>query len=79
MNSRKPTPIRPWIASTRALRVGGRLRPNQATRAPNRARISTHRTIEPSWFPHTPVTLYSIGLAEWLLATTFDTVKSETT
>ena len=31
--------------------------PNSATPEPNRERISTHRTIEPSWFPHTPVIL----------------------
>ena len=25
-----------------------------ATQAPNNARMSTQRSIEPSWFPHTP-------------------------
>ena len=79
MNSRKPTPIMPWMPSTRAFSVGGRLRPKPATMAPNIARISTQRTIEPSWFPHTPEILYSIGLAEWLFCTTLETVKSLTT
>ena len=57
MKARKPTPIIACTASTRARSVGGRLRPNAATAAPNSARISTHRSIEPSWFPQTPATL----------------------
>ena len=32
----------------------GRLPPNSATAAPKMARISTHSSIEPSWFPHVP-------------------------
>ena len=31
--------------------------PNAATSAPNSARMSTQSSIEPSWFPQTPVTL----------------------
>jgi len=31
--------------------------PNSATSAPNSARISTHKSIEPSWFPQTPLIL----------------------
>ena len=57
MNSRKPTPIRPWTASERALNGKGRLRPYQATAAPQTARIQTQSTSEPSWFPHTPLIL----------------------
>ncbi len=43
--------------STSALSLSGRLAPKAATIAPNSARISTHSSIEPSWFDHTPVTL----------------------
>ena len=32
----------------------GRLPPKTATAAPKTARISTHSSIEPSWFPQTP-------------------------
>ena len=48
------TAIEACTLSTLAFSVGGRLRPKAATAAPNSARISTHSTIEPSWFPHTP-------------------------
>ena len=41
----------------RAFRVGGRLPPNIATIPPNIARIRTHRTIDPSWFPQVDETL----------------------
>ena len=54
MKSRKAAPIDPCTASTFALSWRGRLEPKVATAAPNRARISTHKIIEPSWFPHTP-------------------------
>ena len=54
MNSRNATAIEACTHSTLAFSVGGRLRPKAATAAPNRVRISTHSTIEPSWFPHTP-------------------------
>ncbi len=54
---RKPIAIQAWTESTRARSVGGRLRPNAATAAPNMARIRTQRSMEPSWLPHTPVTL----------------------
>ena len=37
--------LMPWLA--------GRLAPKIATSAPNSDRISTHRSIEPSWFPQT--------------------------
>ena len=57
MNSRKATPIIACTASTRAFSLSGRLLPNNATAAPNRARISTHSSSEPSWFPQTPETL----------------------
>ncbi len=50
----KATAIEDCTASALAFKVGGRLRPKAATAAPNRERISTHSTIEPSWFPHTP-------------------------
>ena len=32
----------------------GSARPNRATSAPKIARMKTHSSIEPSWFPHTP-------------------------
>jgi len=54
MKARKPTPISACTPSTRARKESGRLLPNSATAAPNSARISAHRSIEPSWFPHTP-------------------------
>ena len=60
----KPTAIRAWTASARARRPGGRLRPNPATAAPYMLRIRTQRSMEPSWFPHTPEILYRRGLAE---------------
>ena len=56
-NDRKPTAIQAWTDSTRARKVGGRLRPKPATAAPKMARISTQSTMEPSWLPHTLVTL----------------------
>ncbi len=54
MKRRNAAAIEPCTASTFALSSRGRLVPKVATAAPNRARISTHSTIEPSWFPHTP-------------------------
>ncbi len=54
MKSRNATAIDDCTLSTLAFSVGGRLRPKAATAAPNSVRISTHSTIEPSWFPHTP-------------------------
>ncbi len=57
MKARKPIPTIACTASTRAFSVGGRLRPNRATAALNSASTSTHSSIEPSWFPHTPLTL----------------------
>ncbi len=77
INARKATPIAAWTESTRARRRGGRLPPNHAAMAPKSATISTQSSIEPSWLPHVPLILYSIGLAEWLLATTSCRLKSE--
>ena len=57
MNSKNAAAIHACTPSTLALSVAGRLPPNSATSAPNSARISTHSSIEPSWFPHTPVIL----------------------
>ena len=54
MKSRKATLIRPCTASALALSVRGSERPKRATSAPKMARISTHKSIEPSWFPQTP-------------------------
>ena len=54
MKARKVTAMPACTESTLARRVAGRLLPKRATAAPNTARISTHRSIEPSWFPHTP-------------------------
>ena len=42
---------------TSAFRRSGRFAPNAATSAPNSARMRTQRSIEPSWFPQTPVNL----------------------
>jgi hypothetical protein len=76
---RNPAAIQACTASARALRVAGRPCPNRATAAPKPASIRIHNSIDPSWFPHTPVILYSIGFAECEFSTTFTTVKSETT
>ena len=57
MKARNATPIIAWIDKVRAFKPGGRLRPNAATAAPNSARMKAHSTIEPSWFPHEPLTL----------------------
>ena len=57
MKPRKPTEISARIASTRACRAEGRLVPKPATAPPHSARISTQRTIEPSWFAQVPLIL----------------------
>ncbi len=57
VKSRKPVATMPSTASTRAFSVAGRFRPKPATAPEHMARISTHSTIEPSWFPHVPVSL----------------------
>jgi hypothetical protein len=57
MKAMKATPTAAWTDSTRARKRSGRLPPNHAAIAPNSARISTQRSIDPSWFPQTPVTL----------------------
>ena len=54
MKSRKATAMPACTASTLAAASRGRLLPKSATAAPKTARISTHSSIEPSWFPHTP-------------------------
>ena len=79
MKSRKAEPIQPCTASTRARSALGRFVPKPATSAPKKERISTHRSIEPSWFPHTPVILKRSGCAELLFSKTFRTEKSEVT
>ncbi len=79
MNSRKPTAIMPCTASTRARSAGGRLLENSATAAAHSDSMKTHRSIEPSWFPQTPVILYSSGLSVWLFWMTLMTVKSDVT
>ncbi len=55
--SRKATAIQAWTDRTSARSRSGRFWLNTATSAPNSARISTHRSIDPSWFPQTPVIL----------------------
>ena len=57
MKSRKAKPIQPCTERTSAFSLSGRLLPKAATRAPKSARIRTQRSIEPSWFPQTPVIL----------------------
>jgi hypothetical protein len=57
MKAKKATPIEACTASTRALSAGGRLPPQVATIAPKSVRIRIQSSIEPSWFPQTPVTL----------------------
>ena len=79
MKAKKATATADWTARTRARRVGGRLPPNQAAIAPKSVRINTHSSMEPSWFPQTPLILYSIGLAEWLFSQTRRSEKSEVT
>ena len=51
MNSRNAAVTQPCTDSTVALSVCGRRPPKIATRAENSTRISTHRSIEPSWLP----------------------------
>ena len=79
MNSRKAAPIQPCTASTLARSDAGRLRPNTATSAPKKVRISTHSSIEPSWLPQVPVTLNSSGFSEWEFSQTLATEKSDWT
>ena len=57
MNRWNAAATQAWTASTVALSEAGMLLPNTATRAPNKVRISTHSSIEPSWFPHVLVNL----------------------
>src|SRR4029078_12245860 len=64
MKRKKAQAIHDCTASTCALRAAGRLFPNSATRAPNRERIRTHKSMEPSWFPQTLVNLYTSGIIE---------------
>jgi hypothetical protein len=48
MNSRNPTAIIACTDRTRAFSVGGRLAPKSAIIAPNRARMNTQSSIDPS-------------------------------
>jgi hypothetical protein len=57
MKSRKAAAIQPCTAQHVGLQPVRQVRPKTATSAPNSARISTQRSIEPSWFPQTPVIL----------------------
>ena len=79
MKARKPTPISPCEASV-AARIGvGMARAKVAIAAPNRARIRTQSSIEPSWFAQTPEIRYISGLVVWECCATSATEKSDTT
>ena len=78
MNSRNAKAIIDWTDRVRAFRVGGRLPPNSATMQPNSARISTHSSIEPSWFPQLEAILKVIGCKEFEFCATLTMVKSLT-
>ena len=47
----------PCTASTRACNAGGRLLLNSATAAAHNDSMNTHSSMEPSWFPQTPLIL----------------------
>ena len=64
MNSSVPNPSSPWIARVRARRLGGRRRPKNATRPPNKASMKTQSIIEPSWLPQAPGDLVQHRLCE---------------
>ena len=57
MNRRNATVTAPCTASVLARRRGGIPSRARATTAPNRVRMRIQRSIEPSWFPQTPVSL----------------------
>ena len=57
MKSRKVAAIQLWTHSTRPRRSAGMPREASATAAAKTLRMSTHSSIEPSWFPQTPVIL----------------------
>ncbi len=57
MKARKAMVTAACTASVLARSRAGMLSRDSATTPPNSARIRTHSSIEPSWFPHTPVTL----------------------
>ncbi len=57
MNRKNAAEIQDCTPSTLALSRAGRLPPNTATIAPNSARMRTHSSIEPSWFPQVLVIL----------------------
>ena len=58
MKRRKAAAIQPCTASTRARSARGQVAAeSRDQRAEAASRISTQRSIEPSWFPQTPVTL----------------------
>ncbi len=54
MNSTNTKVISPCTPSVLARSRGGTEFFAAATQAPNRVRIRTQRSIEPSWFPQTP-------------------------
>ena len=54
MKRMKAEPSHAWVESTAARKSFGISRENIATIAPNRPRMRTHRSIEPSWLPQTP-------------------------
>ena len=54
MNNRKAAPINPCTASASARNLSGMAAENSAISAPHSDSTSTHNSIEPSWFPHTP-------------------------
>ena len=53
--ARKPTLTVPSTPSTRARKAAVSEREKPATAACQRESDSAHRSIEPSWLPHTPV------------------------
>jgi hypothetical protein len=79
MNRMNATAIEDCTVSTLALNRAGRLAPKRATSAPNTLRMSTHNSMEPSWLPHRPLSLYTSGLAECEFSNTLTTEKSDRT
>ena len=79
INSKNATAISDCILRALAFNGGGIFRPHTATAAPNIDKIKTQSSIEPSWLPQTPLTLYSKGLSEWLLLYTSRSEKSDIT
>jgi hypothetical protein len=65
MKSSKAAAIQACTARALALSLTGKLPPNAATMAPNKARMNTHSIMEPSWFPQMLVRRYISGIAEF--------------